>query len=301
MTLSCRPSVTPSARPPRRRRSSSTASPGSGRALSGRRQSPRQSSSADESSPRARRRASPRLSYTALGDLLAGLVDELDDELPAPQRRALDVALLRASPDAGPVDARAVGAATLGLLRAESRRAPLLVAVDDLQWLDAASGAAVAFALRRLAGEPVLLLATERRGRDAQSIDMGLAPDRITRIGVGPLDLDALHRILHDRLGEPVPRPALARLADVSGGNPYYALELARAALREAGSGGLGAELTLPDGIYAVLQDRLRALPDDTGEALGGGRRVGPSQDGCRDRRRRCRGARRSVRRGSPL
>jgi DNA-binding CsgD family transcriptional regulator len=212
--------------------------------------------------------AESNLSHAALGDLLAGLGDERGDDLPAPQRRALDVALLRASPGGEPVDARAVGAATLGLLRAASRRAPLLVAIDDLQWIDAASAAAVAFALRRLAGEPVVLLATRRRGRDAQSIELGVPPDRTARIGVGPLELSTLRRLLRERLDEPVPQPALARLADVSGGNPYYALELARAALREAGGAGLGAELTLPDGIYAVLHDRLRALPDDTREAL---------------------------------
>src|SRR5215208_4802582 len=53
----------------------------------------------------------------------------------ARQRHALDVALLRASPDAGAVDARAVGAAALAVLHAAAGETPLLLAVDDLQWL----------------------------------------------------------------------------------------------------------------------------------------------------------------------
>ena len=83
----------------------------------------------------------------------------------------------------------------------------------------------------------------------------GLAEEGLVRISVGPLGLDALQRILQAEIGEPVPRPAAAHLADMSGGNPYFALELARAALREAGSAALTAEIPLPEGLYAVLED----------------------------------------------
>jgi len=209
------------------------------------------------------------LSHAALGDLLGPLVDEADQDIPAPQRHALDVALLRAAPGTGPVDPRAVGAATLAVLQAAARETPLALAVDDVQWLDPASADALAFALRRLADEQVVLLATRRAGPGAEPVDIGLAEERFTRIGVGPLEPDVLRRILQHRLGEAVSWPALARLAEVSGGNPYYALELARAALRQAGSGAVTPELSLPEGVYAVLQDRLRALPAATTDALG--------------------------------
>jgi DNA-binding CsgD family transcriptional regulator len=209
------------------------------------------------------------LSYAALGDLLGPVVDEAGEDMPAPQRDALDVALLRAAPRAGPVDPRAVGAATRAVVTAAAREAPLAIAIDDVQWLDPASADALAFALRRLSDEQVVLLATQRTGPGVEPVDLGLREERLTRISVGPLGPDALHRILQSRLGEAIPRPALARLAEVSGGNPYYALELARAAFRHAGDTASMSELPLPDSVYAVLQDRLRALPAVTTDALG--------------------------------
>jgi DNA-binding CsgD family transcriptional regulator len=214
--------------------------------------------------------AETALSHAALGDLLGPLADELGESVPAPQRRALDVALLRTSSDGSAVDQHAVGAATLSALRVAAADGPLLVAIDDVQWLDPASAAALRFALRRLDAEPVLLFATRRAAPAAEAPDVGFSSERLVRIGVGPLEADALHRLLQRRLGESFPWPALTRLAELSGGNPYHALELGRAALRQAGeAGAVSAQLVLPDGIYAVLQDRLSALPSESREALG--------------------------------
>ena len=61
--------------------------------------------------------AETRLSYTGLTDLLGDVVDDVLPALPAPQRRALEAALLLAEPDAG-TDERAVAAAFLSSLRA---------------------------------------------------------------------------------------------------------------------------------------------------------------------------------------
>jgi DNA-binding CsgD family transcriptional regulator len=206
------------------------------------------------------------MSHAALGDLLGPLVDELPDDFPAPQRRALDVALLRAVADPGPLDPRAVGAATLGALRAAAASAPLLVAVDDIQWLDTASIHAVRFAFRRLRDtDRVFLLATRRTGeRGAEALDVGLAAERLTRIPVGPLGTRAVQRMVRGRLGDSVQPSALARVTEIAGGNAYFALELGRAALRQ----GEGAEVALPEAISAALADRLRSLPADTRDAL---------------------------------
>jgi DNA-binding CsgD family transcriptional regulator len=206
------------------------------------------------------------LSHAALGDLLGPLVEGLPADFPAPQRRALDVALLRTAAAPGPLDPRAVGAATLGALRAAGASAPVLVAVDDIQWLDPASAAALRFAFRRIGDDDkVLLLATRRTGeRGADVIDFSIAEERLTRIAVGPLGPRALKRMVHTRLGESMQPSALARMTEIAGGNPYFALELGRAALRRGG----GAEVPLPKAISAALDDRLRALPRETRDAL---------------------------------
>ena len=78
--------------------------------------------------------AERELSFSALGDLLAPALGRLG-ALSAPRRRALEVALLLAA-DEGGADARAVGLATLDLLRLLADEQPLLVALDDTQWLD---------------------------------------------------------------------------------------------------------------------------------------------------------------------
>ena len=80
-----------------------------------------------------------RLSFTAVGDLLAGELDQILPALPDPQRDALEVALLLARPRARAPDRRAVANAFLSALRILGRRGPVAVAVDDVQWLDAPS------------------------------------------------------------------------------------------------------------------------------------------------------------------
>ena len=210
------------------------------------------------------------LSHTALADLLTPIVEDLTDDVPALQRRALDIALLRTGGDAGPVNPRAVGAATLTALRAAAAATPLVLAIDDIQWLDPASAAAVRFAVRRVTEDDrMVFLATRRTEPGALPLDVGFAEEQLARVAIGPLDPGALQRMLEARLAVKVPRPVVARLADISGGNPYFALELARAALSHSGDEALTAELPLPDSIFTVLRERLRALPHDTAEALG--------------------------------
>lgn len=103
------------------------------------------------------------LPFTALSDLVAGVPRDLVERLSAPQRRALDIALLRIGVDDGPaLELRALGTAMLGLLRAVAATAPVLVAVDDPPWMDPASARALAFAMRRMEGAPVTLLLARR-------------------------------------------------------------------------------------------------------------------------------------------
>lgn len=204
-----------------------------------------------------------KLAFAALSDLLAPLADAVDD-LPEPQRIALDAALLRSGTRSAAHDRRAVGAAVQTLLRRHAAKRTLVLAIDDLQWVDRASSSALLFALRRLHDEPVRVLAAIRIGNgDAPPPPLDLdeaMPGLIDRIRLGPLNLGALHFVTVDGLGRALPRPTLRRVAQASGGNPLFALELARA-LREADARpGPGEPLAVPGTLAALLRGRIRKL-----------------------------------------
>jgi DNA-binding CsgD family transcriptional regulator len=218
--------------------------------------------------------AEAELGFAALADLLAPVVDELLPALPEPQRHALAVVLLLEEPGR-PLDQRAVCAATLSGLRMAAARGPVMLAIDDLQWLDASSARVLDFALRRLGGLPVGVVACQRAGAgnppadDAAGVrlDLGraLPAGRCARHVLGPLSLGALQQVLKRELGRSFPHRTLARIARVAGGNPFYALELARC-LPEDLPGA--ADLTLPEDLRRVVEDRLAGLPGRTREAL---------------------------------
>ena len=103
-----------------------------------------------------------KLSFSGVGDLLDPFLEDVRALLPPPQRRALEVALLVVEAEGRAPEPRAVAVAFLGALRALARASPILVAVDDFQWLDAPSESVLRFAARRLADERVALLVTQR-------------------------------------------------------------------------------------------------------------------------------------------
>jgi hypothetical protein len=106
--------------------------------------------------------AETQLAFAALIDLC----DELDTEgLAVPQRWALDVALLRVRPGGTPPEPHAIALGFLNLLRRLAEREPVLVAIDDVQWLDEPSAGVLSFAARRIAGERVAFLLARRPGR----------------------------------------------------------------------------------------------------------------------------------------
>ena len=116
--------------------------------------------------------AETRLSFAALADLLGPVLGDVLASLPAPQRRALEVALLLDDAAGSPPDHRAVAFAFLGAIRALSREGPVVVAVDDIQWLDGPSAFIVEFALRRLREEPVVFLLTLRTGGEPAPLEL---------------------------------------------------------------------------------------------------------------------------------
>lgn len=204
--------------------------------------------------------AEAQLSFTGLTDLLEGVDEPVFGLLHAPQRLALDVALLRSAPTNEPPEPRAIGLGLLNVLRALAGRGPVLVAIDDLQWLDAASSTALSFAARRLDEEAVSFLLARRPG-GASELERALERRDPQRLHVGPLGLTATGRLLHERLGVKVRRAMLRRIVEVTRGNPLFVLELGRT-FREHGPPGPGEDLLVPDVVEDLLGARVARLPD---------------------------------------
>jgi DNA-binding CsgD family transcriptional regulator len=200
------------------------------------------------------------LAFVALADLLEPILDEALPHLPAPQAGALEIAMLRAEAGARRPDRRTVSAAVLGVIRGLAAAGPVLLAVDDIQWLDRASAGVLEFVIHRVAEEPVGVLATSRTG-EATPLDLDriLPPGHLRRLVVGPLSVGSLQPILRRQLGVTFSRPVLLRVHQASGGNPLFALEIARAI--QARGGLRGAEpLPVPDALADAVGARLATL-----------------------------------------
>lgn len=207
--------------------------------------------------------------HAGLGDLLDDVVPEVLPALTPPQRRALEVTLLLGDDAGAPVDPRTLAVAVRSALQSLADGG-LVLAIDDVQWLDAPSARALAFAVRRMTDTSLLLIWTRRlEGRRTPSpLEEALEPDDIRSIRVGSLSVGAIHRIVVSRFGGPVPRPTLLRLHEVSDGNPFYALELARALGSADGRRDPTRPLPVPGRLEELLAARLGAFTGTTRDAL---------------------------------
>jgi AAA ATPase domain len=212
--------------------------------------------------------AEVQLSFAGLGDLLERVDPEVFAAQPRVQRHALDVALLRADAGGGPLNRHAVAAGVLSLLRELSLSSGVLVAVDDAQWLDAATADVLAFAVRRLEDRPLgVLVCVRDEDERPDTFERSLPARRRTEVELGGLRVAALHAVLKAELGRAFPRPVLVRIASASGGNPFYALEIARE-LERTGVSVAGAQLPVPREMRLLARSRLAQLPGSTLEAL---------------------------------
>ena len=208
--------------------------------------------------------AEASLSFAGLVDLLTAVEDALLSDLPSPQRRALSAALLRGEAPGGRVDRRAVAMATAAVLSKLAAQQPTLLAVDDAQWLDRATADTLAFALRRLDAD-VAVVCSVRTGDDRQeTFETALPDDRRSELELSPLSLAAMHELIEARLGHSLSRPALVRIRAATGGNAFYALELAREHVRDEGHG----ELHVPRTVQELVRSRVARLPRRTRDAL---------------------------------
>jgi hypothetical protein len=152
--------------------------------------------------------AEAQLSFAALSDLLNDVDEELG-LLPVPQRHALEVALLRAEPFGAPPEQRAIALGFLNSLRSLSEHGAVLVAIDDVQWLDPASAEVLVFAARRLERADVRFLIAKRPARSpAARARARAAGDRARRRRAAEPRGDST-----PPLGAARPQPAPARAA----------------------------------------------------------------------------------------
>jgi DNA-binding CsgD family transcriptional regulator len=228
------------------------------------------------------------LAFSALDDLFGDIAGEVLPALAGPRRHAVEAALLRGPPPGTPSaglsradralpDPRVLARGILDALRILSASAPLMIAVDDAQWLDRPSASVLEFCIRRLRDEPVSILLTFRTSDTVPlGLERALPPDRLGRVQLGPLRLGAIGEILRWRLGAVLPRYALTRLYDTCGGNPFYALEYARTLLDHPHLSLTREPIPLPRSLNGLVRHRLRQLAPDV---LRASRLVAASSD----------------------
>src|SRR5262249_2142691 len=196
------------------------------------------------------------LAYSGLADLLSEVDPAHFEELPTPQRHALNIALVLEEPTGRPPEPRAIYAGLGRVLQELARERPVLVAIDDWQWLDRSSTHAIAFASRRSRVDPIGTLVTSRLPAGGEFDDLSRA--RVATLG--PPRPAAVYQLIESRLGLTLTRSAVLRVHRLSGGNPFYALEVARA-LVTAGLPHAADPWPVPDDLREMVIARIAHLP----------------------------------------
>jgi DNA-binding NarL/FixJ family response regulator len=210
------------------------------------------------------------LAYAGLADLLETIPEALVDALPSPQRDALCQAVFQVEPSQEPAQQRAMSMAVRALLQNLAQARPVVVVVDDLPWLDLPSARVLSFVLRRLHRERVGLLAAARTGWSTERLPLavdGISAGLLDRVQVGPLSLGAIREILGTRLGATPGRSSLLQLHAISGGNPLFALELAKRDCSVIPRELFGSH-DAPDSLRRLVSARITALPAGARDVL---------------------------------
>jgi DNA-binding CsgD family transcriptional regulator len=198
------------------------------------------------------------LDFAALQQLCSPIMG-FAEQLPGPQRDALDVAFGLSAGDAS--SPFLVGLAVLGLLAEAAEEQPLLCLVDDAQWLDGASAHAIAFVARRLLAERVALAVATRDPADRFA--------RFPQLRVEPLGRREARALLESALAARLDEPVLERIVAETGGNPLAILELPRGLSPAQLAGGFGLpEAPLSTGIERSFTRRFARLPRDARRLL---------------------------------
>ena len=198
--------------------------------------------------------------YSFLNQLLLPLHDEVQ-RLPPALRDALNVALgFGSGPTPGPL---LVGNAAVALLTTVAKQAPVVLIVDDVQWVDRPSAVVLGFIARRVHGTPVGVVAASRTGTESFLDRRGL-----TEVTVEPLTPEAGARLLDLRFPT-MPARARQRLLELAQGNPLALVELPAGQTGFAGEGSERSDVVpLSDRLQTIFAQRIAGLPEATRRLL---------------------------------
>ena len=216
--------------------------------------------------------AEATLPFAGLADLCGGVAEQVLPDLPLPQRRALEAALVGAADSDGrPVDPRTVAVAVLTVLRALAQKRPVVVAVDDVQWLDSSSVRVLQFAARRLGSARVGFVLSARASSTAVEpleLRTAMPEGRLFRLAVGPLAVGPLAQLIATRLRMRVSPSVAARLHEATAGNPFFAMELAGALDGRSADLTPGEPLPVPEDLRSLVRGRLQTLGPEAGDTV---------------------------------
>lgn len=207
------------------------------------------------------------LPYVTLLDLLSNELDLAWQVLPGHLRQPLEVALLKASAPDTVRDELAVRLAVLHVLRRLAVTGPVLLVVDDLQWVDPPSLEVLTFCARR-STDGVQMLATEQVADGDLPVMTAACPEPVLQLEVPPLSEQDVLALLRNRLAEPVPVQTARRIYTATAGSPFMALELGRAVLRHPQGVSPDDPLPVSSRLKTLLGNRLADLGPGTQEVL---------------------------------
>ncbi len=177
-------------------------------------------------------------------------------ELPVAQRAALDAAF-GLTHEVAPEHYR-IAMAALDLVSEVAADAPLLVVVEDAQWLDRPTSEVLAFVARRIESDPIIMLAAARDGYPSVLGDAGLPEHRLAGLD------DATAGALLDAAAPELPLAARTRVLREAAGNPLALLELPAVAGGPEDGQWVPGGLPLTERLERAFAARVSELPDET-------------------------------------